>query len=290
MTSNEKTVTENAVTENTAKKGTPIGIKIAGYIFAFVLSVCIVILATSIIVRSMLSTDALLSCIPTYYYSSLKADVQSQCEDYTLPTGIDPSVLSDVFSEEQVKKDVIFCITNAAPGSAKLDTSEMEAHILSNVEDFFVGQGVEVDEAVSGDLDAYAKEISDIYKRSVKLPGIDYITRIRTKFGQIMIYILIVTLLLGLACAILCLKLIPSIKRGFRYVTEAIGGAGLMMIALPLIMLIDRFYEHLNIRPDYFADTIASYVRNGLIKFILTGVVMLVIYIVCSIVLFLKKK
>lgn len=285
MTSNEKTVTEN-----NAKKGTPIGIKIAGYIFAFVLSVCIVIFASSLIVRSALSTNALLSCVPSYYYSSLKDDILIQCEDYTLPTGIDPSVLSDVFTEEQVKNDVIFSITNSDPGSTTLDTSELEAHILSNVEKFFAEQDVEIDESALGNLDDYAKEISDIYKRSVKLPGIDYITRIRTKFGQIMIYILIVTLLLGMACAILCLKLIPSIKRGFRYVTEAIGGAGLMMIALPLIMLINRFYEHLNIRPDYFADTIASYVRNGLIKFILTGVVMLVIYIVCSIVLFLKKK
>ena len=285
MTSNEKTVTEN-----NAKKGTPIGIKIAGYIFAFVLSVCIVIFASSLIVRSALSTKALLSCVPPYYYSSLKDDILIQCEDYTLPTGIDSSVLSDVFTEEQVKNDVIFSITNSNPGSTTLVTSELEAHILSNVEKFFAEQDVEIDESALGNLDDYAKEISDIYKRSVKLPGIDYITRIRTKFGQIMIYILIVTLLLGLACAILCLKLIPSIKRGFRYVTEAIGGAGLMMIALPLFMLINRFYEHLNIRPDYFADTIASYVRNGLIKFILTGVVMLVIYIVCSIVLFLKKK
>lgn len=285
MSNNEKIVTEKA-----AKKGVPLGIEIAGYIFAFVLSICIVVLAMSIIIRSALSTDVLLSCIPANYYESLRQDILTQTEDYTLPTGIDPSVLSDVFTEEQVKKDVIFCITNADPGGSSLDTSALEAHILSNVEDFFASQNVEIDEDALGDLNAYSKEIIDIYKRSVKLPGIDYITRIRAKFAQIMIYILIVTLLLGLACTILCLKLIPGMKRGLRYITEAIGGAGLMLIVFPVIMLIDRFYEHLNIRPVYFADTIASYVRSGLVKFVIVGGVMVIVYIVLSAILFTTKN
>ena len=272
------------------KPGTPIGIKVAGYVFAFILSLCIFVLTLSLICKYTLSTKALLACIPDNYYSSLCGDILEQAQDYTLPTGIDPSVLSDVFTAEQVEKDVKFCIMNSDPKNNNLDTSAMEAQILANVQNFFSSQDVEINEEEMGDLNEYGKEITDIYRRSVKLPGIDYIVRARDGFSQILVYVLIVTLLLGVASAILCLKLVPNSIRGVRYVTEAVGGAGLLTLIVPLVMLLNRFYEHLNISPAYFANAIAAYIRGALVKCVVAGAVMVLIYAAMTVYIFTRKK
>ena len=147
-------------------------------LFSFLLSILLVLLSVLVILRISLSEASLqkLAADKTYH-GIILGDIQNNAHDYTLPTGIDPSILEGVFEASEVSRDVKIAISNAFAGikDSEPDTSELKNRIITRATAFYAQsdeQLAEVDmEAV---VKAYANDISEIYTNGLKIIGIEY--------------------------------------------------------------------------------------------------------------------
>ena len=250
------------------------------YIFSFILAVTLTVIAVIITAGHFLSPNYLKKMIDSDYVSDLMKEVKNEAVDYTLPTGIDTSVLEDVFTEEQISHDVKSYISNSFTSNKyEINTEELAKKLTENTRAFINGQHIS-GEDVDAAIEDYVTAICNIYKKRIKLIGMDYIARVSNMFRRYFIIILIALVVFAGANTFLCIKLHANLHRGMRYVAYAFGAAGIMTFAAPAGAMINGFYKRLRITPLYFNHLISEYIGNAMKFMIAISIVWFIIMIV----------
>ncbi|MBQ8975397.1 MAG: hypothetical protein IJ072_06725 [Oscillospiraceae bacterium] len=197
------------------------------------------------------------------YYDSVLSELENHAVDYTLPTGIDSSVVDDVFLYHEVQRDVDGYITGAFNRFEYTpDMSGIETRLSENVTAFFNSNGVTVDEQTSEIIEKYIEEIKEVYVSEVKMPMIDLLMRARSTFTKVFTVAMVAVCVLALILGVLCVKLHRWAHRGLRYIAYAFGGTSVMSFAAPFALYISRFYERIQLAPDYFYRFGVAFIKN----------------------------
>ena len=164
-----------------------IGRTILSCIFSFMVAISLFVFSTVCTVRIVLSESFLESCITDSYYTGVKEDVETDAWDYTIPTGIDPSVTEGLFNEAMIRLDLESYISSTFKiRQYTINTSSQEEVLREKVMAFLETEGtptetvnpadseVELDEesvntyneaveATKSAVDDYVNDIMDIY-------------------------------------------------------------------------------------------------------------------------------
>lgn len=194
-----------------------------------------------------------LSVLDDDYYQYVYNYANEQALYYTLPTGYDEAVVNDIFTVSEVRSDVRDTVNAAFHGTTftPIDTT-IHQRIIDNVSAIYARDGVEFNDEAKGYAETYADEIVEIYRKAVKMPGIEQLGALRSRF---MLYILIAMAGLALLILILSIALVGTRHykhRGLRYVAYATGGASLMTFIAPAALLASGVYKGLNLSPQFF--------------------------------------
>ena len=301
--------------------------------FFLALLVCLLLFGFTavLIAKSTLSVNYTISRIPKTYTYRLFNEIDTSVRDYTIPTGLDPSVLEGAVTQEQLDIDFNSCVRNPYPASGfSLDTSGIEEKLNHNVinyledkvrkeaeetpdvdaplakvpvngtgeeetvEDYSVGilnedGSVTLHEDTLAAVDEYVHEIGDLYRKNVRLPGLDYLAGIGDEFDSKFIFFLIAPVLAAVICGFLMIRLQMDATKSLRYFSFATGGVAMMNIIGPVFVLIQGFYRRLGITPDYFNEFMVSYINGILLQFLVTAGAWIVIT-VCLAVLVLRLE
>jgi len=285
------------------------------------LLVCLLLFGFTIVLiaKSTLSVNYTISRLPKTYTYRLFNEIDTSVRDYTLPTGLDPSVLDGAVTQEQLDIDFNSCVRNPYPASGfSLDTSGIEEKLNHNVinyledkvrkeaeetqdvdaplakvpvngtgeeeteEEYSIGVlnedgTVTLHEDTLKAVDEYVHEIGDLYRKNVRLPGLDYLAGIGNEFDSKFIFFLIAPILAAVICGFLMIRLQMDAKKSLRYFSFATGGVAMMNVIGPVFVLIQGFYRRLGITPDYFNEFMVSYINGILLQFLVTAGVWLVI-------------
>lgn len=287
---------------------------VLSFLFSFLLSVTLLLISTVCVVRSTLSEGYTKSCLSSGYYTGLKENVEESAEDYTLPTGIDPSVTENIFDVDSIKNDMESYITGTFKiRQYNIDTSSQEALLRENVIRFLESEGaptepvnpeesdIELDEeSVSAynnaveetnlAVDEYVKEIMSIYQKRIKLPGLDYIVKIGNEYNKYFPFLLVISILLSLLFGFICIKIHRLPHRGLRYMVYAFGGGFLMTFLAPFVVFASRIYNRLNVDPPYFRDFMAAYIKGALAQFMIVSQIWLLVAIVLLVIVAVLRK
>lgn len=248
-----------------------------GYIMALFLCLALFLLTAVVVAKTVLTNKYTVSRLPKTYCASLYADIQNSLNDYTIPTGLDLSVLDGVISEEQVEIDFNSVIRNSHPGDGyTLDTSTLEEKLNLNVTNF-LEQNSAIDEESSEAVDKYVREIGELYRKNIRLPGLDYIARLSEEFESKFFIFLIAVLFIAVLFAFILVMVQRRPTKSLRFFSYATGGVAAMMLIGPLVAMISGFYKHLGITPDYFNAYMVSYADGIMIRFMVVAAVWLAI-------------
>lgn len=263
---------------------------LASFIFSFLLSLTLVVVAVFFVANHSLSKKYVVSKIDSDYLRMLSENVYNAAVDYTMPTGVDVSVLDGVFTEDTIREDVKSYVMNAFDdNSYEVDTSKIYASLKENVDAFLREQGIDPtteDKAV----DEYVKAICNIYKDRVKLPGLNYLPRLSNLLRSYFIYVIIAAAIFALVNAFLCVKLHSYLHRGLRYVVYSLSGAALMTFVAPFVAYMNGFYKNLQISPNYFNHFIVTYIESIFGQLFIWAGVFLVLSIISLLVVSTLRK
>ena len=254
---------------------------VAVYFLVLILALALFRLTAHLVAWRTLTNNYTVAHIPATYCDKLYEDIQSTLVDYTRPTGLDISVLDGVITKEQVEIDFNSSVRNFHPGDGyTLDTSKLEEKLNLNVTNYLESQEVAVDENSQAAVDEYVKEIGELYRKSIRLPGLDYLASIGESYASGMLLRIAESVLAAVACAFVITILLKNPTKLLRMYSFATGGVAAMALIGPLVALISGFYKRLGITPDYFNDFMVSYINGILAQLLVTAAFWAVISVV----------
>lgn len=248
-------------------------------IFSFFLSLMLAMSAVLAVVRlGVMSEQGFASLFDDEYCAMVLNYATDKIMYYTYPTGIDPSVVEDVFTIGEVERDAKGASVAALKGEDYLPNLEdMEERLTEKVSASLQDGQAEVSGEMDEVVSTYVDEVMALYFKAMKLPGIDSIAKVRDR------YLRYVTMGLGI-CLVLAAILIGTIRaihhylhRSLRYVAFATGGASLMCLLAPFGLFVSQIYLGLKLKPQHLYHFGVTAIERVLLLTILCGILFAVI-------------
>ena len=215
---------------------------IVSYVLSFVLS--LILLCGSVLVAieiSLFNQNSFVGLVGRNYYTAVYDEVTRGMRSYTIPTGIDVSVVEGIVSVDDVMSDLNGCMYSIFEGS---DYTPLENQ----------------DEII----DAYVEDINNVYINNIKMPVLKYIVKAKTVYDRYLIPALIILLGLVVLIGATLIMMYRRRYKGLRYLAYATGAAAVMSFGLPFYILIKGVYRNFLLSPEHFYNLMVSYVRNAL--------------------------
>ena len=288
---------------------------ILSFLFSFLTALSLLILSVTCVVRIVFSEGYTKSCLAPEFFSGLEEKLIEEAKDYTIPTGLDTSVVDGVFDLSTIKADVEANIDNTFKiRQFNVNTEKQEGVLRANVMNFLESEGVatvpvnpeesekeldeesvkEYNEAVietENAVNEYVNEIMDMYSKKIKISALDYLVKLGNDYQKYFPFLMIISVLFGLFNGFLCVKVHKLPHRGLRYLVYAFGGGFIMTFTAPFVLFVNGFYNRLNITPEYFKLFIVTYVKGAIeMLMAVSGIWLLVAIALLPLIYFLRKK
>lgn len=254
----------------------------ASLVFGFFLSLILFAEVVALAIGANLILEpGFLSLFDKDYYQYVLTYINDEATYYTMPTGYDPKVLDEVFTYRDVQNDVDGYVKSALHGASyPIDDSNLRERLTSNVEAQYASDGKEIGADDEAAITSYVDVIMDIYARAIRLPGLDAITKIRSRVA-IPLYAVIIGLPVVIALlARAIMGLHHRVHRGMRYLAYATGGACLLSIVAPAAILASGFYKGLGVSPQFFYHFCMTVIERLLYVCIAGGIIYLIVTVV----------
>ena len=249
-------------------------------LFSFLVSLLLVMASVLVILRIAVSEKVISKLVKDdAYYEILMESIETQAQDYTIPTGIDISVPTGVFDKEELAFDVTNYVHYAFNNTPyEPNVLALEKRVNAKATEYYEQFG-EVTEETGKVIDAYAEDIADIYKNCISIIGMDYVCNIESFLGRLF-PVFLFFLAAGIFLLIwLCIKKQLYPHQGLRFAAYASGGAALILLAGPLALYITKWYQGINLAtyPLYYLAT--SLIEKTIVMFFIAAGIMAVVTI-----------
>ena len=261
-------------------------------LFSFLVSLLLVLTSVLVIVRIAVSEKVISKLAQTdEYYQILMESIETQAQDYTIPTGIDTSVPTGVFDKDEIAFDVMNYVHYAFNNTPyEPNVLPLEKRVNAKATAYYEQFG-DISEETGKVIDAYAEDIADIYTKNISIIGMDYVCDIESFLGRLF-PVFLFFLAAGIFLLIwLCIKKQIYPHQGLRFAAYASGGAALILLAGPLALYITKWYQGINLAsyPLYYLAT--SLIEKTIVMFFIAAGIMAVVTIaLIAIVASLKKQ
>lgn len=221
------------------------------------------------------------------YYPKALEYYSNSTKTLTVLYGVDDSVLQDTTNSVKFKIDVDNCIHTSFYGKkCIIDTESMESKISANMTAFMVAEDITLTTEVQTGIDEFTKMTLDNYAKSVNIPYFSFYVGVKNKADRLILAGTLGLVLIGGFLISLILGMYKRKLKALRYIIYSTITTGLLCIIVPVYLLWSRFYERVQITPDYVSQLISSLIFRGLWLFVWLGFGWLIL---SAILLYLKQ-
>jgi hypothetical protein len=196
-------------------------------------------------------------------------------------------VLEGVFHSEEVHAEVIAYIEAIFRGKKySPDTQKVLERLEQKIEDYLSKKNIRVDTELSQNINEYTALVTEEYDRSLGLPIIENIYRMKIDYPVLIRYGIITGV--GIVIALLMFSLYDRRTSWFHqllfHLYNSAFAAAIMLVVIPLILLSKELYRRLQITPSSLCYLIIDYIKVNLqilVNYsILLGVISVVILLI----------
>ena len=263
--------------------------KTISYILSFILMVIIVsITILNILSKTVFNKKYIISKIEeNSYYEKLNENIKSGFEEYIQQSGLDEEVLENIYSKEDVKKDLNTIIDNIYENKKeKISTDKVKEKLKNNINIYLKGtklnksQKEAINEFIEKISKRYENEINHISKINEISNAIANINKYTEKTNQILIISIIAII------TIIILINIKNISEIIKNIFIALLGAGLILITIYMYITMSIKIKDLLIIDKAFSELIKDILTNIINQIRNYGI----IYTITSIILIFFKN
>ena len=225
------------------------------YLLEFVLTIFVFITILLLLLKlTMLNKNYITNILEkNNYYHEVYLDINNDYENYLLSSGFDKEIIKDIFTEEQVKKDINNMVDNYYQGKEiKIATKNIKEKLELNIENYLDKINITITDEDS--LNLFKEEILNIYNEKIILH------KSITKYSNLFSRLNKIILLLLLSLIIIDIFLFIIIKKLFRKITLTIPIISSMLL---LLLFYTFFLSKINIKSIIFwNDYVSKVIKN----------------------------
>ncbi|MBP3708104.1 MAG: hypothetical protein J6J36_05805 [Clostridia bacterium] len=263
--------------------------RLISYVLSIIFAVCILVLVImldlnfTIFSKSNFKSKA----HSVNYYNRIYDVIMKSCEDDTMQSGFDNSILYNVISTQDVEKDSNRVIDKLYDNwELNIDTSKQRAALNSNIDQFIANKGYQVDDETRADINVYEDTIEDIYVKTISYSKehVNDIAAQLQKLKKLSKIIIAMMIVLGAILAFAMFKINkPSIGIGMM-------AAGAILIFVKLYSATTLVVNNILILNRPFSDLVAAIINQVLQHMLVIGIILFVVGIIWTIIFEIRKN
>ncbi len=262
--------------------------KIVYYLCEFLLAISLFIIILLFILKiTILSPNYIINKMQeNNYYEQVYKSLEKEMPNYIIQSGLPKEVLEDIYTKEEIKKELDKYIKALYQGKAeKINTKNIEEKLSKNIDNYFNENNIRITEKES--IDKFILQIADIYKTEIIQS--DSILKMQDFIPKIVLFINIV---IGITIFII-ITLLFMIKLVLKNKIKSIS-----FLTVAFLLLISYFFikesidiKNLIILTDYFS-TLVKGILNQILNNIRNSAIILIIISIIKIIIdtLIKKK
>lgn len=264
---------------------------VISYVLSFILALFFTLFTVCLTAMNCLFSEGFFcDVMQEDYYRAVLNEIVTEAEDYTIPVGLDMSVLEGVFTIDDVKRDINGNVTAAFRGyDYQPDLTEANVRLYANAAADIAENRVIVEGSMENVINAYIADIDEFYLDKVKIPGMSLIEYARKYVKSGVTAALIILFVLSFVLTATLIRLYHYPHQGMRFVVYATGGCAIMMFVVPFHLYLSKAYAHVFVTPEYFYVFVSNYFKQILLSLMKASLLWLLVTIVCAVLIYLSK-
>ena len=219
------------------------------------------------------------------YYTKLYAQIIEKFKDNTIQSGLDDEVLNGIITEEQVEEDIKSLIAGIYNKSEyTINTEKVKERLNENIKKVIEKNKKDISNQEQQAIDIYVTTIGDIYSREIAYAQ-NYIPKVQEVFSKTQNIMQKVGVLLYISFGVIfALIIIINKKESIKYLSITAMSTGILLI-IPTIMeknIINT--QNILLFNQTFSKVVVNIVETIMLKFLIFGIVFLVIGIALNVV------
>lgn len=264
---------------------------VISYVLSFILALFLTLFTVCLTTMNCLFSEGFFcDVMQEDYYRAVLNEIVTEAEDYTIPVGLDMSVLEGVFTINDVRRDINGNITAAFRGyDYQPNLEEANVRLYANAAADITENKVLVEGSMEDVINAYIADIDEFYLDKVQIPGMSLIEYARKYVKSGVTAALIILFVLSFALTATLIKLYHYPHQGMRFVVYATGGCAIMMFVVPFHLYLSKVYAHVLVTPEYFYVFVSNYFKQILLSLMKASLLWLLVTVGCVILIYLSK-
>lgn len=257
-------------------------------ILAFLLMLSILLtVIVQIVSTTILNKDYILGKLEeANYYNNVYEQIKDSFEGYIGPSGLDESVLENIYTRDQVKEDINLIINNIYENkNNKINTEDIEEKLQKNIESSVETRILTKETQKS--IEDFIDKIADEYVQNISHdPYFEKLGIIMNKakdiVGKVDGIIIFVPIILAVVILLLNIKQISS---AIRFISISILTSGLIGIVIKLFIEAKINISNILIINDSFSEVIKnviSSILNSINTISIIGIIVSIVVIILT--------
>ena len=219
---------------------------------------------------SMLSEHGIIhTCDRISYFEDICEEMGEQAYYMGLPYGLNKKSVKGIFSESQVRNDVIRVVKSQIKGHRPvIDSVDISDRIKSNV----IKQKGKLNSVQLKSLDSYISKVQKMYQEKLFIPGMEHIANAVIISDKIVILGIPILIIIAILCIFYLISSRRTAYRGIRYVSYGFLGAGVTLLTIFSAMISDGFIYKFNISDVYMRKFFTFWIGHEMLMQVFAGI------------------
>lgn len=212
------------------------------------------------------------------YYDMVYEEFIEKSESLIIPNGLTSEIFEGVFSKEQIRSDGNSYLTAELNSNVfKVNLERYEEKLEENIYSYVEEKQLKVDGDMEKVVSDISQEITEYYVEMLRVPYASTIGVIFRTVTKLFPFIFVAMLVFSIITLWIIYVQNPYKKnRIFRYLAYATMSGAISTLIIPIYCMVTKFYERIQIRPEYVYRFIVRYIEDGLKILMIVGIVLFV--------------
>lgn len=242
---------------------------LAFFLFAFTL-LCvtrITLMNPSYILSSMNSIE---------FYENAITELNQSIRQNARPAGFPVELFDNYLDVEDVNVSMQNYIKDGFNGDFKeMSTADFEMKLSDTMNSYIREEGIQVNKSTQTGIDSFVRANVENYHHFLEFPFLKYYVQGYELYSKIFLLGAPVVALLSLIMGFALFRIHNSRRKKKRMYAYSLIGSGLLCSVLPLYLLGTKFFERIQLSPQYLYNLVTHMTKNYMMILVVIGIVMI---------------
>ena len=206
------------------------------------------------------------------YYTKVYEELITNLNTIGAAQNVSEDTITEVFKEKRVYINGKQFIENSLYNKdTVVDVEKINEELQTAIARDYARKGISVNEDVQAGIDTAISDLDTEYIRMVRFQFVSYVRQYKNAIYNVLKTVIPVLIVLSLILGFVLVKIQKYPHRGIRYLAMSVISAAAINLILPIVALMNKWYDKIDVTPDYYASFLSSYFQSGIFAFVYAG-------------------